>query len=550
MIRRAVVLSVATSLWVHGVASSATVQFVDQAAEAGFTLKHVSGAKMEYIGETKPGGAAFLDYDNDGDADIYITNGSSVYGFPAGEHPYNRLYRNDGAVFKDVTIQAGVGDTSWSFGCTAADYDNDGFQDIYVTNNARNTLYRNRGDGTFADVTEASGSGDEGYSTGSAFGDYDRDGDLDLFIGHYIRLWREHRSTIPCVWKLMPIMCGPRGMLPDTDVFYRNNGDGTFTDVTEEVGLVGDPLYALGAVFADFNEDGWPDIFVANDCRRNLLYINQQDGRFEDRALMVGVGYNDDGISQACMGVAVGDYDNDGHFDIFVTNWEDEYNTLYRNEGDGFFMDVTTVSGDIAWGAAHEVSWGNLLFDYDNDGDQDMFVANGHTYPQADAPHTNASYRQLNSLFENQGNGMFADVSKKAGPGLAIEEVSRGAITADYDGDGDLDIFVMNLNSTPNLLRNDGGNQNNYIFIKTVGTRSNRDGVGTRVEVTAEGRRQAAEVRSGSSFVSHSDMRVHFGLGQAERIKSIVLRWPSGEVQRLEDVAENQVLTVVEPESP
>ncbi len=523
------------------------VQFVDVAASAGITAENVSGSTQEYIVETSTGGAAFFDYDNDGDVDLYLANGSSFDGFPEGQHPTNQLYRNDDGLFVDVTLAAGVGDTSWSMGCAAADYDNDGFTDLYITNYGRNTLYQNLGDGAFADVTKKAGVGDDGYGAGCAFGDYDRDGFVDLYVANYINFWREYKSTVPCVWKNVDIFCGPRGMLPAADVFYRNNGDGTFANFTQDAGLAGDEYYGYGAVFGDFDGDGWPDVFVANDSTPNMLYRNSGDGTFAKEGLSSGLAYSGDGTDQGCMGVAVGDYDNDGRFDLFVTNFEGEYNVLYRNQGDGFFLDVSYPSKVAATGNP-EVGWGTAFFDYDNDGDQDIFVANGHTYPQADLPHTNSSYREPNFLFENAGDGTFSEVSARAGSGFTISEVSRGASFADYDEDGDVDILVTNLNTTPNLLRNEGGPAGNYLKIQTIGTRSNRNGIGTRVEVITGGKRQIGEVRSGTSYLSHSDMRLHFGLGDAQLVDRIELRWPSGIVQILEGVEVNQVLVVRETE--
>ena len=524
------------------------VQFVDVAAESGIDMTVVSGSEDQmYIVEGSLGGSAFFDHDNDGDADLYVTNGSRFSGFTPGQHPYNRLYRNVGeGQFTDVTSETAVGDTSWSLGCVAADYDNDGYTDLYVTNFGANKLYRNLGTGSFGDVTAAAGVGDSGYGTGGAFGDFDRDGDVDLYVSNYIDFSLDYESTIPCVWKTIDIMCGPRGLLPQKDVFYRNEGDGTFTDATSAVGMGDKEFYGYGAVFADFNEDGWPDVFVADDMSPNQMFVNQGDGTFAEEGLIASVGFNGDGAEQGCMGVGIGDYDNDGHLDIFVTNFEGEHNTLYRNEGDGFFLDVSFVSR-IAASGNPEVGWGTALFDFDNDGDKDIYAANGHTYPQADLPHTNASYAQLNFLFENLGNGTYADVSAQAGPGLAIEKVSRGASFADYDDDGDVDLFVVNLNAAPDLLRNDSGSGNSYLLVETVGTVSNRNGIGTRIEVEAAGLRQVNEVRSGGSYLSHDDLRVHFGLGQASKVDRVTLRWPSGIVQVLKEVAVNQVLRVTEP---
>ena len=521
-------------------------QFTDQAAALGITTRNVSGSTQEYIVETAIGGTAFFDYDSDGDVDLYVANGSRFEGFPSGEEPTNHLYRNQGDRFVDITTAAGVGDTSWSMGCAAADYDNDGDLDLYVTNYGRNTFYQNQGDGIFEDITEKAGVGDKRWGVGCAFGDADLDGYVDLYVANYIDFSRDYTSTVPCVWKTVDIFCGPRGLLPAGDVFYHNRGDGTLADRSEEAGIAGAKYYGYGVVFGDFDRNGWPDIFVANDSAPNNLYQNQGDGTFVDEGLSAGVAYSGDGTEQGCMGTAVGDYDNDGYFDIFVTNFEGEYNTLYKNQRGGFFLDVSFVSRIAAWGIP-EVGWGTGFFDFDNDGDQDLFAANGHTYPQADLPHTNSSYAEPNFLYQNLGDGTFAEVAARAGPGFALVEVSRGASFADYDRDGDIDLFVLNLNSTPNLLRNDGGNEGNYLQIAPVGTRSNRDGIGTRVEISAQGKRQTAEVRSGTGFLSHSDLKVHFGLGTAPIVESVVLHWPSGAVQTLRDVAANQVLTVREP---
>ena len=521
------------------------VQFVDRATAAGLTQRNVSGTDQSYIVEGMMGGAAFFDYDRDGDVDLYVANGSSFAGFAAGEHPANQLYRNDGGRFADVTVVAGVGDTSWSMGCAAADYDNDGHTDLYVTNYGRNTLYRNLGTGRFADVTTEADVGDMGWGTGASFGDYDRDGDVDLYVANYVDFSLDYESPIPCLWKNVKVYCGPVGLLPAADVFYRNNGDGTFSEWTKQAGLQGEKFYGMSALFGDYDNDGWPDLLVANDSTPNLLFRNLQDGRFAEEALMAGVAYSGEGVTQGCMGAAWGDYDNDGLFDLFVTNFADEYNALYRNEGGGFFADVSFVAG-IGAAPAELVSWGTGFFDYDNDGDRDLFVANGHTYPQADLPRVNSSYKQANSLFENRG-GRLVEVSAVAGPGFALRRVGRGTSFADYDGDGDIDLFVLNLNGPPTLLRNDGDHDNHYLLVRTVGTESNRDGIGARVIISAGGQTQHAEVQSGGSYLSHNDLRLHFGLGQAERVDRLEVRWPSGAVQVLSDIAADQVLTVVEP---
>ena len=520
--------------------------FVDQAAEVGVTLVNTSGEDQRYIVEGMMGGSAFFDYDNDGDVDLYIANGSSFAGFAPAQQPTNKLYRNDGGRFVDVTAEAAVGDTSWSMGCAVADYDNDGYVDLYVSNYGRNTLYRNLGNGRFADVTMAAGVGDQGWGTGVSFGDYDLDGDVDLYVANYVDFSIEYKSPIPCLWKNVGVYCGPVGLLPGADVFYRNNGDGSFSDWTQEAGLAGATFYGMSVFFGDYNDDGWPDLFVADDSTPNKHFRNLGNGRFVEEALLAGVAYSGEGVKQGCMGSAFADYDNDGRFDIFVTNFADEYNALYKNEGEGFFTDVSFASGV---GAADRrlVAWGTGFFDMDNDGDKDLFVANGHTYPQADLPRANSQYAQLNSLFENRGNGRLVEITAEAGSGLAQRRVSRGASFADYDGDGDVDIFVLNLNSAPTLLRNDNANGNHFLLVRTVGSKSNRDGIGARLILRAGGVVQHAQVQSGGSYLSHSDLRVHFGLGANERVDELEVRWPSGTVQTLRDIAADQVLLVHEP---
>jgi hypothetical protein len=528
------------------VATASAISFVDQAAEAGVALVNTSGVGQRYIVEGMMGGAAFFDYDGDGDGDLYVTNGSSFDGFTAGQEPTNKLYRNDGGRFTDVTVSAAVGDTSWSMGTAVADYDNDGHVDLYVSNYGRNTLYRNLGDGRFEDVTAAAGVGHEGWGTGVSFGDYDLDGDVDLYVANYVDFSLDYKSPIPCLWKNVGVYCGPVGLLPGADVLYRNNGDGTFSDQTEAAGLAGEKFYGMGVFFGDYNDDGWPDLFVANDSTPNKHFRNLGNGRFAEEALLAGVAYSGEGVKQGCMGAAFGDYNNDGRFDIFVTNFADEYNSLYKNEGEGFFTEMSFASGV---GAADRrlVAWGTGFFDMDNDGDQDLFVANGHTYPQADLPGVDSSYEQLNSLFENKGSGRLIEVSPEAGPGLELRRVSRGASFADYDDDGDIDIFVLNLNSAPTLLRNDTGKENHFLFVRTVGSKSNRDGIGARLTLRAGGQSQYAQVQSGGSYLSHSDLRVHFGLGKSERVEELEVRWPSGKVQVLRDIAANQVIIVREP---
>lgn len=522
------------------------VYFTDQAEAAGVTGVNVSGSTQRYIVEGMMGGVAFFDYDGDDDADLYLTNGSRFEGFAAGQAPLDYLYRNEGGRFAEVAAEVGICDTAWSMGCAVADYDNDQDLDLYLTKYGRNSLYRNEG-GHFADLGTKAGVDDPRWGTGCTFGDYDRDGDVDLYVANYVDFSTEYKSTIPCLWKNIPVYCGPLGLRPAGDVLYRNEGDGTFAEVTAQAGVGGEPYFGMAAVFADFDEDGWPDLFVANDSTPNNLFRNLGGGRFEDVAVMAGVAYSGEGVRQGCMGVAAEDYDNDGHCDILVTNFADEHNTLYRNEGNGFFADVS-FSSKVGTVGVREVAWGTVFFDCDNDGDRDLYVANGHTYPQADLPQANSSYAQPNWLFENQGGGHFAEVGKGAGPGLELRRVSRGVSASDYDGDGDVDLLVLNLNDKPNLLRNEGGNAGNYLQVQLRGTRSNWAGIGARLVLSAGGRRQYAQVQSGSSYLSHHDLRVHFGLGRAGVADSLEVVWPSGVRQMLRQVAANQALRVREPE--
>ena len=540
-------LYAATSCLLVALATGAFAEglyFVDVTTESGIQLKNTSGNKQRYIVEGMMGGAAFFDYDNDGDVDLYITNGSSFDDLTDGVKPRNALYRNEGdGSFIDVTARAAVGDTSWSMGCAVGDYDNDGDGDLYVSNYGRNTLYKNAGDGVFSDVTEAAGVGDLGWGTGVAFGDYDRDGNVDLYVANYVDFSLDYQSAIPCLWKNVGVYCGPVGLLPAADVLYRNSGDGTFVDVTLDVGLSEEKFYGMGALWVDYDRDGWPDIFVADDSTPNKLYRNKQDGTFTETALLAGVAYSGEGVEQGCMGVAAGDYDGDGHVDIFVTNFADEANALYRGEGDGFFTDVAFSSG-IGRANRGLVAWGTGFFDGDNDGDLDLFIANGHTYPQADLPLLDSSYEQTNSLFENRV-GQFVEVTDNAGPGLGVSRVSRGASFADYDADGDVDIFVLNLNALPTLMRNDS-DRGRYLVVRLVGEESNRDGIGASVSIGLGGRQQHAEVRSGTSYLSHNDMRLHFGVGQAEQVDWLRVDWPSGRKQEMRNLAVNQEIVVRE----
>lgn len=529
------------------------VRFVDVTEEAGITIETTSGGEEKrYIVEAKGGGAAtFLDYDDDGWMDIYIVNGSRLEGFPPGEEPRNVLYRNNGdGTFTDVTEEAGVGDAHWGMGCTAADYDNDGYTDIYVANFGPNILYHNNGDGTFTDVTRRAGVGDPRWSTGTAWGDYDGDGDLDLYVANYVNFdvnnLEKYRKVN--VWRGIEVMAGPRGLEGAEDVFYRNNGDGTFTDFTTEAGLT-DRLkgYGFAVLFGDYDNDGDLDIYIANDSVPNYLYRNNGDGTFTEVGLEAGVAYSEDGREQAGMGAVFGDYDNDGDLDLFVTNFSDDNNTLYRNDGDGFFTDVTFQSG-LGAPSLPFVSWGTEFLDYDNDGWKDLFVATGHVYPQVDQYNFGMTYEERNQLYHNNHDGTFTEVTEVAGPGMQIKKVSRGATFGDYDNDGDIDVLVLNMGDRPTLLRNEGGNRNHWIKFRTVGTRSNRDGIGARIWVTAGGLTQMREVYMGSSFLCGNDIRVHFGLGKADKADLVRIRWPSGLVEEFRDLKADRLYILKEGE--
>ena len=528
---------------------AAAARFTDVAADVGVTLLNVSGdEEQEYVIDTMMGGVAFLDHDGDGDLDLYVVNGSRVGGFPAGEEPRNALYRNDGEIFADATAAAGLGDPGWGMGVAVADHDNDGDPDVFITNYGRNVLYENRAGGAFTDVTGRAGVGDEGFGTGCAFFDSDRDGDLDLYVANYVD-FRHFLETTPQrrhEWRGLTVHFGPRGLRGGPDVFYRNDGDGLFADATEAAGLVDEErLYGLGVVAGDLDVDGDADLFVANDTGPNYLYRNRGDGVYEELGWMAGVAYGEAGEAQGSMGIALGDYDDDEDPDILVTNFWEETNTLYRNDGGELFTDVS-FAARLGLESFPYLAWGTEFFDYDNDGDKDLFVANGHIFPQVDRANLGVSYAQGNQLFENLGDGAFREISEAAGPGLRIEKVSRGAAFGDYDDDGDVDILVLNLNDAPTLLRNDGGHRGNWLLVRAAGVAGNRDGIGAKVRVRCGEAAQAQEVRSGSSYLSSNDPRLHFGLGDASRVDEVRVSWPGGLVETWRDLEVNQILVVRE----
>lgn len=538
-------LAIEGKSWAEG-----KVVFRDMAYEAGLrVVTYCGGKEKNHLLESGGTGAAFFDYDGDGYLDIYIVSAQVVEGGKLSYKGKNALYRNkkDGR-FEDETEKAKVGYTGWGSGVCAGDYDNDGDLDLYVTNFGANILYRNNGDGTFTDVAKKVGVGDDRWGSGATFFDYDKDGDLDLYLANYVDCTMEDvlNAQRSVVWRgTALVMKGPVGLKGAADVFYQNEGDGTFVEVTDKAGIGDRELfYGFGVCATDYDNDGDTDLYVANDSNQNFLYRNDGNRRFEDISLWSGAGFSEAGRAQAGMGVDSGDYDNDGDFDILVTNFALDYCTLYRNS-EGLFEDVSQVAG-ISDPSYNPLSWGTSFFDYDNDGDLDIFIANGHVYPQVDDyPELNESYKQKNLLLKNDG-GYFVDVSDISGPGLEVVESSRGTAFGDYDNDGDLDILVVNVDATPTLLRNDGGNRNSWIEVSLEGIESNRYGIGALLTVVAGDTRQIREIRSGSGYVSQNDLRAHFGLGTHSRVKLIEVRWPNGKVTRLENVSARRIIKVKE----
>ncbi|HEV7905229.1 MAG TPA: CRTAC1 family protein [Pyrinomonadaceae bacterium] len=526
-------------------APSATVRFTDVTEESGVRFTHVSTPEKRYIVESMSGGVALLDFDNDGNLDIYFVNSLTVDLVKSKGKTRSVLYRNRGdGTFADVTDRAGVGDIGWGMGAAVGDYNNDGFQDLYVTCVGANHLFKNNGDGTFTDTTQKAGVADPRWSAGASFIDYDADGWLDLFVANYVSFdfnnLPEFGRDKTCQFKGVAVQCGPRGMAGDGDSLYRNNGDGTFTDVSKKAG-VADPngYYGMGVICSDFDEDGLTDIFVANDSTPNFLYKNKGDGTFKEIGFLSGTALNENGAAQGSMGVTVADYDHDGRLDLFITNFDDDYNTLYRNDGNGFFTDASYAT-KIAAVSLPYVGWGTKFFDYDSDGWVDLFVANGHVYPQI------KNFQQRNFVHRNMRNGTFAEVAEQLGAPFAEKRAARGAAFGDIDNDGDVDVVLSYLGGGGQVLRNDGGNANNALLVKTVGVRSNRDGVGARVRVIAGDLTQKDEVRSGDSYLSQSDLRLHFGLERRTKIDLIEIRWPSGAVDKIADAKVNKIITVKE----
>ncbi len=520
------------------------ISFTAVTAAAGLQFRHVDGRSgQRYFLETVGSGVAFFDYDGDGLTDIYFVNSADLPGFSSSIPPTNRLYRNNGeGTFTDVTEQAGVGDTGYGAGCAVADYDNDGCLDLYVTNFGANVLYRNNGDGTFTDVTQHTGVGDNRWSLGCAFADYDNDGFVDLYVTNYIDFHFETHTN--CTQKGVATYCPPESFDGVPDTLYRNNGDGTFTDVTTSTGVYNEDGKGMGIVFGDYDNDGDSDCYIGNDAGENFLYQNKGDGTFTNVGWMAGVEADENGDVQGTMGIDFGDYDNDGLLDLIAINYQQQTNALYRNDNGDFFTDLSFAAGMAE--SLPYVGWGVDFFDVDNDGDKDLLIANGHLQDTVEKYDDTTTYPQHNHLLINDGQGRFVNESMKAGSGLQSRRVSRGIATGDYDNDGDLDVLISNANDAAELLRNDGENQGNWILIRTVGTRSNRAGIGTRIKIQAGDLIQIDEVRSGSGYLSQNDLRLHFGIGAHKRIDRIEAKWPSGIVDIIRDVTPNQIITITE----
>jgi hypothetical protein len=532
---------------------NAIAYFTDVAQKAGLTAPIVFGGKdtKKYIIETTGTGAALFDYDNDGWPDIFLVNGTTLEGFPAGQAPTNHLYRNNhDGTFTDVTEKAGLNATGWGQGVCVGDYDNDGWEDLYVTYFGKNHLYHNQS-GVFTEVAEKAGVAGSGkaWGTGCAWVDYDRDGHLDLMISNYVDF---DLATAPtpgerpsCVWKGVPVMCGPRGLAGAKNILYQSRGDGTFEDVSTKAHIdQTDGHFAFSVSTLDYNDDGWPDIYVACDSTPSILYRNNRDGTFTDVGVVAGAAFNEDGREQAGMGATIGDYNGDGRLDIFKTNFSDDTSTLYRNNGDGTFDDVTSAAGLGLY--TKYLGWGTMFLDFDNDGWPDILLVNGHVYPEVDKNNLGSTYEEPRILYHNLGKGTFADISASAGPGINMHASSRGLAVGDLWNDGRISAVIANLNAVPSLLVNQLRNSNHWIAIRTVGTKSNRDGIGARILVKTGARTLVDEVRSGSSYNSSSDLRVHFGLGSATKVDSVQIRWPSGLKETFDNLPANSIQTLKE----
>ncbi len=546
--------------------------FVDVAAHAGLgkAINIYGGVKTKRLLLEEMGcGAAFFDYDNDGWLDIFLVNATRLEGLGSGPPPSNYLFHNNrDGTFTDVTAKAGLVRNGWGQGCCIGDYDNDGFDDLFVTYYGQNVLYHNNGDGTFTDVTEKAGLFQPGprprWNVACCFLDYNRDGHLDLFVANYVNfdpaIAPKPGSSDLCRYYGLPVACGPQGLGGGTNILYRNRGDGTFEDVSEAAGIAiprgpREPTsvssnwtpvgsYGMGAVVADFDNDGWPDIYVSCDEAPSLLYRNNRNGTFTEVGIAAGCALSEDGITQGGMGVAVGDYDADGWFDIVKPNFSDETISVYHNNGNGTFYDAVYQSGVGA--RMKSVCWGAGICDFDNDGWKDLFISAGHVYPEIAGRQLTVRYADRRILYRNTGKGRFEDVSERAGSGITQAHTSRGCAFGDFDNDGDVDVVVINMNEPPSLLRNDCQSKNHWIKVKCIGTVSNRSAIGARVQVVTGEHSQIDEVMSGSSYISQNDLRLHFGLGSFEKVDRMAVRWPSGKVEAFNDIPADQLVVIQE----
>jgi hypothetical protein len=527
--------------------------FTDVAEKAGLTAMNIFGGKdtKRYIIETTGTGVAIFDYDNDGWPDLFLVNGTTLEGFPGGKAPTNHLYRNNhDGTFTDVTVKAGLAASGWGQGVCAGDYDNDGWQDLYVTYYGKNRLYHNQ-NGVFTDISDRAGVAGSGkaWGTGCAFVDYDRDGLLDLVVANYVDF---DLSTAPapgerasCVWKGVPVMCGPRGLPGAKNILYHNSGDGKFEDVTVKAHIdQTNGHYAFSVSTLDFDDDGWPDIYIACDSTPSILYRNNHDGTFTDVAVTAGAAFNEDGREQAGMGSTIGDYNGDGRLDIFKTNFSDDTSTLYRNNGNGTFDDVTYAAG-LGLHTQY-LGWGTMFLDFDNDGWPDLLLANGHVYPEVDKQHLGSNYQEPRILYHNNGNGTFTEISAEAGAAITVATAGRGLAIGDLWNDGQISAVISNMNGPPSLLVNQIRSPNHWVGLRTIGTKSNRDGIGARLVVKVGSRTLVDEVRSGSSYDSNSDIRIHFGLGPATKIDWVEVCWPSGLNERFAKIKVDAIQTLKE----
>jgi enediyne biosynthesis protein E4 len=539
-------------------AQNPPITFKDISAESGVNVSHISGAENRYIIESMSGGTAVFDCDEDGFLDIATANGSTVENFKKGGDLFVTLYRQiDGNTsvtpkFENITTSANLTRKGWGMGVTAIDFDSDGFLDLFVTGFNSNAIYRGKGGCKFEDVTEKSGLKGVGFMTGAAWADYDRDGDLDVFVPGYVSLDLNNLpvfgSSQTCSFKGIRVQCGPRGLPGERDFFYRNKGDGTFEEIAEKIGVADkNKYYGLGAIWGDYDNDGWLDLYVANDGTPNYLYKNNRNGTFSDVSFETGTSYSGAGVEQGSMGIAFSDYDNDGNLDIFVTNFDGEHNTLYRNLQNKGFMDVSTQTG-VAQSSKPFVGWGTGLVDFDNDGWLDLLVVNGHVYPQMEfvKNETLSGFKQPFLLHRNLGNGKFDESSKSAGLRDLPLFSSRGAAFGDLNNDGLIDVVVTNLGEKPLVLLNTSKNDNQRIIFKLSEDGKNKAAIGARITLKTEKRSMIQEVQAGASYLSQNDFRLHFGLGKDEKIESVEVRWSDGKVEKISDVQSNKIVTVAQ----